>query len=125
MKFQSAFNKLLCQGHAVKRKKNECSEKLTSPTGLKSYPSYYYSNSVKSSFPLERYLVLFPNPAGDYVIAYFNFQNYDESGILFIKVVHGKNLGIIKLAFQQNQLVIDLSCYPNGVYLISRLSIII
>ena len=107
------------RGLLLKGRKIEYTEKLMFPTGLKSYPSYYYLNSVKSSFPLKRHLILFPNPAGDYVIAYFNIQNYDESGVLLINDIHGKNLGIIKLAAQQNQLVIDLSGYSDGVYLIS------
>jgi hypothetical protein len=69
--------------------------------------------------PKEDQLHLFPNPAGDYVVAYFNTIKLGDKGIMVINDLQGRNFDNITLMSEQNQLVIDLSAYPDGIYLIN------
>jgi hypothetical protein len=86
---------------------------------------------VKSSGPIKapahqsetntdiEYLRLFPNPAKDYVIVYFNFNALENNAHLTINDMQGKLLKSITIDSNQNQVVIDLKDISNGIYLIS------
>ncbi len=63
-------------------------------------------------------LLLAVSCSGDYVIAYFNSLGFDECGIIKIDNLQGKELEIIKLNSRQNQVVIDLSAFSNGLYMV-------
>jgi hypothetical protein len=107
------------RGLLVKGRHIDFTETVSFPSDVKSYPSYYYIAPKKKDFPEEDHLLLFPNPCGDYVIAYFNSLDLTQSGTLVINDMQGKRLAVIILTSEQNQLVIDLSDYPNGLYLVS------
>lgn len=72
-------------------------------------------------FPVNKHLVLFPNPAGDFVIAYFNTVKQGEKGNLIITDLQGRKIENILLSSEQNQQVINLKGYPNGIYIIGLL----
>ncbi|MBW6460081.1 MAG: T9SS type A sorting domain-containing protein [Bacteroidales bacterium] len=59
------------------------------------------------------------NPAGDYVVAYFNTIELGKKGRIIINDLQGRRMGSLPLQSKQNQQVIDLSAYPNGIYLIN------
>jgi len=109
------------RGMLLKGRHIDYAESIAFPTAVKSYPGYYYLDPQKIDFPEEEHLVLFPNPSGDFVIAYFNTLDFDELGMLAITNNQGKQLVLIKLPSEKNQLIIDLSSFPNGAYLVSLL----
>ena len=94
-------------------------ESVAFPAQVKSYPGFYYLNPNKTKFSEEEYLVVFPNPCGDFVIAYFNTTHENRLGMLSIRDMQGKELDKIKLNSLKNQLTLNLSYYPTGVYIIS------
>lgn len=107
------------RGLLVKGRHLDFTETVSFPAEVKSYPSYYYLDPNKIEFPEENHLVLFPNPSGDYVVAYFNSIDCEQFGTLLIDNIQGKRLAMIKLSSEQNQVVIDLMNLPIGVYFIS------
>jgi hypothetical protein len=107
------------RGLLLKERHIDYTESVAFPSGVKSYPAYYYLDPQKFEFPEEEHLVLFPNPSGDYVIAYFNSLDFGEAGSLAIDNIQGHRLAVIKLKSDQNQLVIDLTIFPNGLYFVS------
>jgi len=107
------------RGLLLKGRYIDYTETVAFPSGVKSYPAYYYLNPQKFDFPEEDHLVLFPNPAGDYVIAYFDSLDFEEAGNLTIDNIQGQRLALIKLESEQNQLVLDVSDLPNGLYVVS------
>jgi hypothetical protein len=109
------------RGLLVKGRHINHSETVAFPVGVKSYPAYIYLDSLKFDFPEEEHLVIFPNPSGDYVIAYFNSLDFGETGSLTIDNIQGQRLSVIKLKSDQNQMVIDLCNLSNGMYFISLL----
>lgn len=105
---------LLVEGRFI-----DFTETVSFPSGLKSYPDYYYLDPKATNFPEEEHLLLFPNPSGDYVIAYFNSVDFGQKGVILIDDIQGKRIAEMPLDSQQNQLVINLSAYPNGIYFIN------
>jgi len=97
----------------------EFTEHVAFPQNAKSYPAYFFLDPQKHDFPNDDQLVLFPNPSGDYVIAYFNSIEFNECGRIKIANLQGKELEIITLDSRQNQVVINLSSFSNGLYLVS------
>jgi hypothetical protein len=67
----------------------------------------------------KEHLRLFPNPAKDYVIVYFNFNALENNAHVTINDMQGKLLKSIKIDSNQNQVVIDLKDISNGLYLVS------
>jgi hypothetical protein len=66
-----------------------------------------------------QYLILFPNPAGNYFIAYY-FLNEDQfPGMLTISDINGIKLKVINLKDKQNQIVIPAQDLSAGVYIVS------
>jgi len=105
--------------NAVKGRFIDFTETVSVPSELKSYPDYYYLDPKVTNFPEEEHLLLFPNPSGDYVIAYFNSIDYGQKGAILIDDIQGKRIAEMQLDSQQNQVVINLTAYPNGIYFIS------
>jgi len=107
------------RGLLVKGRFIDFTETVSFPSELKSYPDYYYIDPKDIDFPKEEHLLLFPNPSGDYVIAYFNSLDYGQKGAMIIDDIQGKRIAEMSLDSQQSQRVINLSAYPNGIYFIS------
>lgn len=105
---------LLVEGRFI-----DFTETVSFPSEVKSYPDYYYLDPKAINFPEEEHLLLFPNPSGDYVIAYFNSIDYGRKGSILVNDILGKRIAEMPLNSQQSQLVINLSAYPNGIYFIS------
>lgn len=106
------------RGLLVKGRHIDFIETVSFPTEVKSYPSYN-KDSENTKFSENELLHLFPNPAGDYVVAYFNTIELGNKGSIMISDLQGRNLDQLFLKSEQNQQVIDLSSYPNGIYLIN------
>lgn len=94
-------------------------ESVSYPNQIKSYPNYYYLNSNKTKFSEEDKLAVSPNPCGDFVIVYFNTTIENHLGAIAIFDLLGKEHDRIKLNCFQNQLIVNLSNYSNGVYVVS------
>lgn len=94
-------------------------ETVSFPLDVKNYPAYYYLDPHLIDFPENENLYLFPNPCGDFVIVYFNTTFENHLGTIAIFDLQGKELDRIKLNCFQNQLIVNLSDYPNGVYIVS------
>jgi len=106
------------RGLLVKGRHIDFIETVSFPTEVKSWPSYNQAPK-KPVFSEEESLYLFPNPAGDYVVAYFNTIEIGEKGRIVINDLQGKSIENLPLQSEQNQQVINLSAYPNGIYLIN------
>lgn len=77
----------------------------------------YASGKIKNEIETD-YLRLFPNPAGDYVIAYYNIEAEALSGVITIIDIKGNLLKRYNVKQSENQIVIDLKNLPNGLYII-------
>jgi len=119
MKSNMPLISVYARGFLLKGRFMEFTEHVAFPQNAKSYPAYYFLNPQKKNFPNDDKLILFPNPSGDYVIAYFNSLDFDECGSIKIDNLQGKELERIKLDSRQNQVVIDLSAFSNGLYIVS------
>jgi hypothetical protein len=64
-------------------------------------------------------LWLFPNPAGDYVIAYYDLDPGYTSGEIHLIDLKGNLLRRYQIKSGKDQIVIDLKSHPIGLYLIS------
>ncbi|MDX9906591.1 MAG: hypothetical protein RBS55_08410 [Bacteroidales bacterium] len=107
------------RGLLIKGRHINYNESVSFPYQIKSFPDYYYFDPRKTKIPEEDHLVLFPNPCGDFVVAYFNTIKEGHLGKLLLFDAYGKELDGINLNCLQNQFVFNLSDYSNGVYLIS------
>lgn len=105
---------MLVQGNHI-----DYTESVSFSDEEKSYPAYNYLVPGKSKFNDQENLVLFPNPAGDYVIAYVNTIDKGKTGIIILNDIKGKQLGKFYLESEQNQVILNLSAYPEGIYLVS------
>jgi hypothetical protein len=63
-------------------------------------------------------LWLFPNPAGDYIIAYYDLDPKYKSGEIHLFDTKGNLLKNYQIRSGKDQLVIDLKALSNGLYLI-------
>ncbi|HPM91658.1 MAG TPA: C1 family peptidase [Bacteroidales bacterium] len=105
----------------IKGRHIEYTESVYFPMVVKKYPSYYSQNSKKEGIYEDNRLFLFPNPCGDYIIAYFNTIEQGHNGNLVLYDLNGKELDRIRLNSTQNQRVINLFDHPNGTYIIRLL----
>lgn len=67
----------------------------------------------------EEKLWLFPNPAGDYVITYYDLDLKYKTGEIRLIDLKGNLLKSQSIRSGKDQLVLDLKDYPIGFYLIS------
>ena len=72
-----------------------------------------------STINKEEKLWLFPNPAGDYIIAYYDLDPKYKSGEIQVIDLKGNLLKSYFIRSGKDQMVIDLKDYPGGLYLIS------
>jgi hypothetical protein len=106
------------RGMLLKGRHIDYNETVAFQSGVKTYPAYYYLDPQKLEYLQEDRFILFPNPCGDFVIAYFNTIVLDHKGIIILNDLLGTELKKISLKSYQNQLVINLSEYPPGTYVI-------
>ncbi|MCX6233130.1 MAG: T9SS type A sorting domain-containing protein [Bacteroidetes bacterium] len=93
-------------------------EQVYFPPNTKSYPEYHFTPH-EVNVEKEDHLKLFPNPAWDYVIVYFNTSEYEINGKLLMFDVNGKLIKTMILSDNFNQLTVSLKNLPNGIYMIS------
>jgi hypothetical protein len=67
----------------------------------------------------EEKLWLFPNPAGDYVIAYYDLDLKFKYGEIHLLDIKGNLLKSYQIRSGKDQLVFDLKAYPIGFYMIT------
>ncbi|MCX6233193.1 MAG: T9SS type A sorting domain-containing protein [Bacteroidetes bacterium] len=106
------------RGLLVKGNFIDYTEQVYFPTNIKSYPEYHFTPH-EVIVEKEDHLKLFPNPAWDYVIVYYNTSEYEMNGKLIMYDVNGKIIKTIVLSNQLNQSTISFKNLPNGVYMIS------
>ena len=106
------------RGLLVKGGHIDYTEQVVYSNNTKSYWIYQF-NPKETVIHKKDYLKLFPNPAGDYVIVYFNTIELETTGKLLMHDINGKILRTIMLRNCQNQLTLNLGDIPNGVYIIS------
>ncbi|MBP6872379.1 MAG: hypothetical protein KBC43_10270 [Bacteroidales bacterium] len=95
-------------------------EKITAPqfTEPSEYNSPYPEEEVRD--PKRNYISVFPNPARDYVIVYYNLPSDDDIDYTISKTNQlGYLLGRYSIDTGENQVVLDLRNVPNGSYFIS------
>jgi hypothetical protein len=85
----------------------------------KSTSPNYISNDNQTHYLKQEYLRLFPNPAGDYVITFYNLDPKYKSGEIQLVDLKGNLLRSYHIECGKDQLVIELKTYPNGLYMIS------
>ncbi|MCX6233189.1 MAG: T9SS type A sorting domain-containing protein [Bacteroidetes bacterium] len=106
------------RGLLVKGNFIDYTEQVYFPLNTKSYPEYHFTPH-EVIVEKEDHLKLFPNPAWDYVIVYYNTSEYEINGKLLIYDVNGKLIKTMILSNYLNQLTVSLKNFPNGVYMIS------
>lgn len=107
------------RGMLVKGKYIDYTEVYMISDNMKSYPQYDNYKPDNFAEPVVDHLQLFPNPAGDFVIVYYNTSEYSAAGILHIANMQGVVLKTIELNNWQNQLTLNIGNIPNGIYLVS------
>jgi hypothetical protein len=85
----------------------------------KSSKPHYFSNEKPWKEPEEDLLRLFPNPAGDYVIAYYDLEAKYSIGQITISNMKGEILRRYDVSPGENQIVVDLKYFINGLYIIT------
>jgi C1A family cysteine protease len=90
------------------------------------FPDLLKSSQVNSDPYKENHIVnneeklwLFPNPAGDYVIAYYDLDSKYKTGEIQLIDLNGRLLNTYLIKNGKDQIVIDLKAYPIGLYIIS------
>ncbi|HOX79161.1 MAG TPA: T9SS type A sorting domain-containing protein, partial [Bacteroidales bacterium] len=92
-------------------------ETITSPQ-LYSPGEYHYTNDHgKNTEQQKDYFKLFPNPAGDYVIVFYDIGSDSRSFSLKLVDNQGIVIRIIQLEPGKDQIVVNLENLPNGIYL--------
>jgi hypothetical protein len=94
-------------------------ETVIIPLYSKSGPIAYDSKEESPEQPKLENLKLFPNPAGDYVIAYYDINSDYMTASIILYDVKGNMLRKYLLKAEENQIVLNLSDLPNGIYLIA------
>ena len=107
------------RGLLVKGRHIDFTETVAFNGNTKSFPYYYYLNWESVEIPEENHLKLFPNPAGDYVIIYFNTFEYGQTGICTVDDIRGNTIMSVKLNSIQNQAILNITGIPNGIYIIN------
>ena len=94
-------------------------ETINFPGKTKASKIHHLQYPVNATNITEDKLWLFPNPAGDYVIAYYDLESKNKSGELQLVDLNGKLLKSYQIESGKGQIVIDLRAYPNGFYFIT------
>ncbi|MBW6461370.1 MAG: T9SS type A sorting domain-containing protein, partial [Bacteroidales bacterium] len=109
----------LSRGLLVKGGFIDHSETIHFPDFTKSLRIYPSKNHVKTKNFAENKLWLFPNPAGDYVIAYYHLDDKYKNGEIALIDLKGNVLNRFPVKNSKDQMDIDLKAYPNGLYIVS------
>ena len=107
------------RGLLVKGGYYDYTETINFPVCTKSSGVKYNSKYNDTDEPDKDCLKLFPNPAGDYVIAYYKIQSDYLTADITINDLKGNLVGIYSVNVKENQCVLNLSSLPNGLYLIA------
>ena len=92
-------------------------ETITSPQ-LYSPGEYHYTNDHgKNTEQQKDYFKLFPNPAGDYVIVFYDIGSDSRSFSLRLVDNQGIVIRTIQLELGKDQIFVNLENLPNGIYL--------
>jgi hypothetical protein len=94
-------------------------ETINFPEMTKASKIHHFQYPVNSTNIKEDKLWLFPNPAGDFVVAYYDLDSKYKSGELRLVDLNGKLSKSYQIKSGNDQIVIDLKTYPSGLYLIS------
>jgi hypothetical protein len=109
----------LARGLLVKGRFFNYIETVYLPDLTKSSKIHPYQYPEKTTNFTKEELLLFPNPAGDFVIVYYNLDSKNKSGEIHIIDLKGNLLRKYYIKRGKDQIVVDLKGYPNGPYLIS------
>jgi hypothetical protein len=97
-------------------------ETVNLPDYTKSSGLDYYAEGKLDKNPQKDYLRLFPNPAGDYVIAYYRVELKFQSGMISIHDLKGNLIRKYMINPGENQMVLSLKDLPNGIYIIGLIA---
>ncbi|MBW6459419.1 MAG: T9SS type A sorting domain-containing protein [Bacteroidales bacterium] len=95
------------------------SETIHFPDFTKSFRIHPVHPPVKTPNLKEEKLWLFPNPAGDYVIAFYHLDDKYKNGEIVLIDMKGNVLNRFPVKNSKDQMVIDLKAYPTGLYIVS------
>lgn len=76
----------------------------------------------KETSEYNKLLHVFPNPAGNYFIAYYNLMEEMKQLTLIVTGANGKIIHLLKLQDKENQVVISMNDYSAGIYLVNLYS---
>jgi hypothetical protein len=97
-------------------------ETINFPVIAKSSDIPPVKNNENPTTNKEDKLWIFPNPASDYVIAYYNLELKYKSGEIHLLDMKGNVLRSFPIICGKDQIVIDLKYYPVGFYMVSLYS---
>ena len=91
-------------------------ETITIPYLIFQGEFHYSKNNEDDSENHENHLKLFPNPAGEYVIVYYDITS--NSQLITLRIIDNQGIVIRTFLFDssKNQVVVDLENIPNGIY---------
>jgi hypothetical protein len=112
----------LSRGILVKGEYFKYIETISFPNKTKSSNIHPDQHKENPSTNKEEKLWLFPNPAGDYVIAYYDLNPKNKSGEIQLIDLNGRLLKSYHIRSGKDQIVVDLKAYTNGIYIISLCS---
>jgi hypothetical protein len=97
-------------------------EQFEIPVSFKSGNSESITTFSDPTYEDKEHLWLFPNPAKEYVIVYYEVPGKEISNsLLMITDPHGKLLSATPLNYSENQITINLKGVANGSYIVSLL----
>jgi hypothetical protein len=88
-------------------------EPIYLPDNLKSMPAWETNEGASAPKDILR---VFPNPAGNYFIAYYKIPDEHIEPVMIVTEANGKMIFSLKLRDRENQVVIDMDDYPSGMY---------
>jgi hypothetical protein len=94
-------------------------ETVNTPDNLKSGKREYHQNNKSAEQPKQDNLKLFPNPAGDFVIIYYDLEAKYNIGQITISNMKGEKLKRYDITPGKNQIVLDMKNFINGIYIIT------
>jgi len=109
----SAFARgMLLKGGFIDYKETIVLPRLASPE-----ENSFANKNIDDNEQRKDYLKLFPNPAGDYVIVFYDIGSDSRSFSLKLVDNQGIVIRIIQLEPGKDQIVVNLENLPNGIYL--------
>ncbi|MEN8251248.1 MAG: T9SS type A sorting domain-containing protein [Bacteroidota bacterium] len=102
------------RGTLVKEGVMEYTEKVNFPGNSSSFNSFSPAN--ESELEKEASFSIFPNPACNYAIAYFNTIELNQNSVLMVYDMNGRLLRQYDVKPTETQVVLDIESLPAGVY---------